>query len=191
MDTLGLDLTNDSATLYGLLDTAKQRLGLSKCMSAFYVANLYISSDRLTFTAETWDPLRLPHQNLYHLDMFGNCSAQDCQTYRMRGFGRLVGRRVYAAFSRWSGCPSVALPDMLSLMPYSYLSWEWLWRYRASYLTQQHVTHDFNDSVVKLVGWADRLQQRHLVYQQLLGHFHEHQHTERCTAMPCIQSQGV
>lgn len=152
-----------------ITDTANRR-GLNKTATAFYAANLVVDSDWLRFSVEPWAPDTIPHQQLYDSPIFGNTCRDDARDFRARGFGRVVGRANYQAFSHWSGIDCVTDPMVLEDGLLSYTTWEWLWCSRNGAKAAQLALDNFDTAIRMLIGWPDRIEQRYAVFKRNLAH---------------------
>lgn len=150
------------------INTTAQRFNFSPQDTAFYCAQLLVDSDNLLFKVEPWAPGVIVHQQLYSSAVFGNSTPQDAQRYRSRGYGRVVGRKNYCAYSEWSGADCETRPELLEEQEHQYLSWEWLWRRRSGTACARVALRDFGYATLLFVGWRDRVDLRLRTYNRNL-----------------------
>lgn len=138
--------------------------------TAFFSAQLVVDTDGLKFFEEPWSPDHIQHQKHYDSQVFGNVQVSDMERYRARGYGRLVGRSAYTAFSRWSKLDCVNKPELLTELSVSYLSWVWLWLQRDGKTCANMARDNFEAGSTRFVGWPDRLKERFATYERNLQH---------------------
>lgn len=160
----------------GMIDTTIQQEKFELHHTAFFSAQLIVDTDGLKFFEEPWSPEHIPHQKHYDNPVFGNTQESDMERFRARGYGRLVGRAAYTAFSRWSKLDCVERPDLLTELSVSYLSWVWLWKRRKGKACADLAKDNFEAGSTKFVGWPDRLHERCATYQRNLQHMRSKEH---------------
>ena len=133
---------------------------------AFYLANLLVDSDDLTFRVEPWSPDQLPHQKLYGCEVFGPCA--DPSRYRARGWARLVGSRNYALFGAYVKVDLVALPELVESEALCAKSWDWLWRLRQGERLAELALTTPELAFGELVGWPNEIEKRLRYYESCI-----------------------
>lgn len=154
----------------GMIDATINREKFEVHHTAFFSAQLVVDSDGLKFFEEPWSPDHIQHQRHYDSPVFGNTAFSDMERYRARGYGRLVGRAAYTAFSRWSNLDCVNKPELLTELSVSYLSWVWLWQQRDGKACANLAKDNFAAGSTRFVGWADRIHERCATYERNLQH---------------------
>lgn len=137
--------------------------------TAFFVSQLVVESEFLSFLIEPWAPEQIVHQQLYSLPFFGNTEIGDEQRFRARGWGRLVGRRHYKMFSSWYGIDCVSNPDAVLSPEVNYKSWLWLWSKRMGRQCAELAVTNFSSASEQFVGWPDRIKERQESYNRIFN----------------------